>query len=80
MSSRRCAGMASVEVEQMDGVHEDIEFRLPPELRASSGKKVVPAAPIEEQHRGNSSVSGGAYRHLRASSASGPAASAIRSC
>jgi len=34
-----------VEVEQMAGVHEDIEFRLPPELRASSGKKVVPAAP-----------------------------------
>jgi 4-hydroxy-3-methylbut-2-enyl diphosphate reductase len=34
-----------VEVEQMDGVHEDIEFRLPPELRAPSGKKVVPAAP-----------------------------------
>lgn len=34
-----------LEVEQMAGVHEDIEFRLPPELRASSGKKVVPAAP-----------------------------------
>jgi len=34
-----------VEVEQMAGVHEDIEFRLPPELRAPSGKKVVPAAP-----------------------------------
>jgi len=34
-----------VEVEQMAGVHEDIEFRLPPELRASSDKKVVPAAP-----------------------------------
>jgi len=34
-----------VEVEQMAGVHEDIEFRLPPELRAPSGKKVVPAVP-----------------------------------
>jgi 4-hydroxy-3-methylbut-2-en-1-yl diphosphate reductase len=34
-----------LEVEQMAGVHEDIEFRLPPELRASSGKKVVPATP-----------------------------------
>ena len=34
-----------VEVEQMAGVHEDIEFRLPPELRVPSGKKVVPAVP-----------------------------------
>jgi 4-hydroxy-3-methylbut-2-en-1-yl diphosphate reductase len=34
-----------VEVEQMAGVHEDIEFRLPLELRAPSGKKVVPAVP-----------------------------------
>jgi 4-hydroxy-3-methylbut-2-enyl diphosphate reductase len=34
-----------VEVEQMAGVHEDIEFRLPPELKAPSGKKVVPAVP-----------------------------------
>jgi 4-hydroxy-3-methylbut-2-enyl diphosphate reductase len=33
-----------VEVEQMIGVREDIEFRLPQELRASSGKKVGPAA------------------------------------
>jgi len=33
-----------VEVEQMVGVREDIEFRLPQELRASSGKKAVPAA------------------------------------
>jgi 4-hydroxy-3-methylbut-2-enyl diphosphate reductase len=33
-----------VEVEQMVGVREDIEFRLPQELRLSSGKKVGPAA------------------------------------
>ena len=32
-----------VEVEQMVGVREDIEFRLPPELRVSPAKKAVPA-------------------------------------
>ena len=32
-----------VEVEQMDGVRENIEFRLPNELRKSSGKTVVPS-------------------------------------
>jgi 4-hydroxy-3-methylbut-2-enyl diphosphate reductase len=33
-----------VEVEQMVGVREDIEFRLPQELRLSPEKKVGPAA------------------------------------
>ena len=32
-----------VEVEQMDGVRENIEFRLPNELRTPSGKTVVPS-------------------------------------
>src|SRR5258708_6174708 len=32
-----------VEVEQMDGVRENIEFRLPNELRKLSGKTVVPS-------------------------------------
>jgi 4-hydroxy-3-methylbut-2-enyl diphosphate reductase len=32
-----------VEVEQMDGVRENIEFRLPNELRKPSGKTVVPS-------------------------------------
>ena len=32
-----------VEVEQMDGVRENIEFRLPSELRTPSGKTVVPS-------------------------------------
>jgi 4-hydroxy-3-methylbut-2-enyl diphosphate reductase len=34
----------NVEVEQMVGVREDMEFRLPQELRLSPGKKVGPAA------------------------------------
>ena len=33
-----------VEVEQMDGVQENIEFRLPAELRTPTGKTVVPSA------------------------------------
>ena len=33
-----------VEVEQMDGVREDIEFRLPPELRTPAVRKTVPSS------------------------------------
>jgi len=33
-----------IEVEQMDGVREDIEFRLPPELRTPAARKTVPSS------------------------------------
>jgi len=32
---------SDVEVEQMDGVREDIEFRLPPELRMPAARKTA---------------------------------------
>ena len=44
MSSKPCAGIGQVEVEEMDGVRENIEFRLPNELRTPDRKTVVPSA------------------------------------
>ena len=79
-SSRRCAGIGDVEVEQMDGVREDIEFRLPAELRTPAARKPSRRRQIRSGIVGIPLASGRPDRRLCAQAAPHWRASAIRWC